>query len=125
MEVLMPRFLASEHLRRPADFEIVYSTRVSVADNLVIIYGRVNALAYNRFGMSVSKKYGNAVHRNRIRRLYREAYRLTKADLPAGMDLIVIPRTRNEPTVEQLEQSMVKLLRLLGKRLGRPPGGVG
>jgi len=117
----MPRFLASEHLRRPADFEVVYATRVSVADNRVIVYGRPNGLELNRFGMSVSKKYGNAVHRNRIRRLYREAYRLTKSDLPSGMDLIVIPRSRAEPTVEELKQTMTKLLRLLVKRLGRTP----
>ena len=44
----------------------------------------------------MSRKVGPATHRNRLRRLYREAFRLTRHDMPTGLDLILIPRKGEE-----------------------------
>jgi ribonuclease P protein component len=112
-------FSQFEHLRRPADFRRVFDRRRSLADSRVIIYACENGLAYNRLGLSVSRKNGPATQRNRLRRLYREAFRLTRNELPAGLDLILIPRTPAEPALADLRHSLVHLVRQLSQRLKR------
>ena len=115
-------FRPHEHLRRPADFKRVYERRRSVSDAWLLVYARENALPYTRLGLSVSKKFGGAVQRNLLRRLYREAYRLTKADIPPGLDLILIPRRPEPPALETLKQVLPKLVRQVCKRLTQDGG---
>jgi ribonuclease P protein component len=107
------------HLRRPADFRKVFDRKRSVSDAWLIVYGCENGLPHNRLGLSVSRKHGPAVYRNRLRRLYREAFRLTRHELPAGYDLILIPRTSAEPDLETLRRSLPQLVVTLTKRLER------
>lgn len=113
----MPRLRPHEHIRRPADFQAVYDRRRSAADGTLVVYARENGLAYSRVGLSVSKKFGSAVRRNRIRRLLREAYRLTKEELPAGYDLVLIPRPRDEYELEDIRQSLGKLTKHAVKKI--------
>ncbi len=61
-----------------------------MSDDWLIVYGCENELPHLRIGLSVSRKYGGAVQRNRLRRLYHEAFRLTRATMPTGIDLILI-----------------------------------
>jgi ribonuclease P protein component len=105
----VPSFRPHEHLRRPADFQAVYDRRRSAADGTLVVYARENGLVHSRVGLSVSKKFGSAVRRNRIRRLLREAYRLTKEELPAGYDLVVIPRPLDDYELEAIRHSLTKL----------------
>jgi ribonuclease P protein component len=110
-------FRPAEHLRRPADFRRTYDRRRSVSDSWLIVYACENGLPYNRLGLSVSRKYGNAVKRNRLRRLYREAYRLTRSDTPAGMDLVLIPRRPDEPPLQTLMNALPRLVRQVARKL--------
>ena len=79
--------------RSPAAFRRAFERRRWESDAIMTIYGFENGLDHPRLGISVSrKKVKTAAARNRLKRLIREAFRLSKAELPAGLDLIVVPR---------------------------------
>jgi ribonuclease P protein component len=115
----VPRFRQHEHLKRPADFQAVYNCRRSAADNTLVVYVRANGLPHSRIGLSVSRKFGTAVRRNRIRRLMRESYRLSKGDLPTGFDFVLIPRPMDEYSLEAFQASFVKLARQAVRKIER------
>ncbi len=106
-------------LRRQADFERVYRRRCSVADGLIVIYGCKSGLSHPRIGVSVSRRVGNAVVRNRWKRLIREAFRLSRAQMPEGIDLVVIPRRDAEPALDQIRKSFSRLAKRVKRRLER------
>lgn len=113
------RFRKAEHLRSQTDFQRVYDRRRSVSDNWLIVYGCENGREHLRLGLSVSRKVGPAVRRNRLRRLYREAFRLTRHEMPGGLDLILIPRSPEEPTLDALKKSLPKLVAALARKLAK------
>ena len=112
-------FRPHEHLRRPMDFRRVYDRRRSASDRWLIVYACENGLPHCRLGMSVSRKVGGAVTRNRLRRLYREAFRLTRDALPGGLDIVLIPQGTEEPSLEQLKESLPRLLTQIARKLGK------
>ncbi len=103
------RFLPKFRLKRPADFARVYEHRASVADDCLVVFAAPNGLPHPRLGLSVSRKVGGAVERNRWKRLLREAFRHRRAELPAGFDVIVIPRGRTVPPLAELQASLIRL----------------
>jgi len=113
------RFRKVEHLRSPLDFRRVYDQKCSVRDAALTVFGAANDLAWSRLGLSVSRKVGGAVVRNHWRRLLREAFRLTKHDLPKGLDVILIPRAGTVPALEALKTSIRKLMTNLARKLQR------
>jgi len=113
----MPKFGKELRLRKPADFDRVYQARVYAADDVLVVNGDANGLAHPRLGLSVSKKVGNAVIRNRWKRLIREAFRLSQAELPAGIDLIVRPQKGAEPDFAAICRSLPALAVRLARRL--------
>lgn len=117
----MPRFRPHEHLRKPQEFQAVYDARRSSADGTLIVYGRRNEQPHSRLGLSVSKKFGGAVQRNRIRRLLREAYRLNQETFPPGYDWVLIPRTQPEYTLDAFARSLRKLVPQTVKKANRTP----
>ena len=115
----MFEFRKKEHLRRPSDFRRVYDRKRSVSDDWLVVYGCENGLDHLRLGLSVSRKAGSAVFRNRLRRLYREAFRLKRACLPTGIDLVLIPRGSKEPTLADVQNSLERLVKMLAGKLSR------
>src|SRR5262245_38412492 len=102
-------FPQSRRMKTPAEFDRCYKRKRSASDDVLIVYACENGLTHPRLGCSVSKKIGNAVVRNRYKRLFREAFRLTQQELPAGVDVVLIPRPGDDPTLEKLKESLVKL----------------
>lgn len=64
------------------------------ANGYLVLYAKKNRLGCNRLGLTVSKKLGHAVVRNRVRRRLREIYRLNEGKFSPGWDLVLVARSR-------------------------------
>jgi len=119
-------FLREHHIRRTADFERAYRRRCSAGDRHLLVFACANELPHARLGLSVSRKIGGAVQRNRWKRILREAFRMEQQKLPAGVDLVVIPRQGAEPNLSDLRRSLRTLARVAARKVLRtevPEGG--
>lgn len=74
-------------------FRRLYATK-GIANSCIVFYARKNHLGKNRVGITVSKKLGGAVVRNRVRRRLREVYRLSEDKLTPGWDIVLVARSR-------------------------------
>jgi ribonuclease P protein component len=113
------RFAKEHHIRKEADFERVYAARVYAADDVLVVNGCENGLRHCRLGLSVSRKVGNAVTRNAWKRRIREAFRLSREELPAGVDLVVRPQKGAVLNYATIARSLPVLAKKIGKRLSR------
>ena len=80
-----------DRLRKSKDFKKVYNNGKSLATYNLVLYYYSNRTDKNRVGFSISKKIGNAVVRNKIKRRLREIIRI-KENLKKGYDIIIIAR---------------------------------
>lgn len=83
----------SKSLKRNHIFRRLYSTG-GHGNKFLVLYVRRNRLEENRVGVTVSKKLGKAVVRNRVRRRLREVYRLHESRFLPGWDIVVVARGR-------------------------------
>ncbi|MFO1021702.1 MAG: ribonuclease P protein component [Planctomycetales bacterium] len=113
------RFPKSNRLRKSPEFQRVYQLARRWGDARILMFARRNGLPDTRLGLSVSRRFGGSVQRSRIKRLLREAFRLSMAQLPRGLDLIVIPRQGIAPTLEELRLSLREACRHLERKLSR------
>ena len=98
-------------LKQNSDFRLVYTRGRSAVSPRVVLYCRKNRRLGNRVGFTVSRKLGNAVTRNRVRRRLREIMRLHDGDLRRGYDLILVARTRAVNTdYQKLESDVLRCL---------------
>ena len=113
-------FPPTRRLRTPADFRRVFDHGKSASDGRLVVYAVTNELGRMRLGLSVSRKVGNAVVRNRWKRRIREAFRLQDWPSDRALDLVVIPRGAL-PTLAELAQSLSSLAAQAQRRLKRRP----
>jgi ribonuclease P protein component len=111
-------FQKNLRLRNTVEFERVYNARLAVSDELLIVFVLPNNLQVSRLGLSVSRKVGNAVVRNRWKRLIREAFRKNCVSFKRCIDLVVLPqRNANLVGGQKIESSFNKLISRAVRRI--------
>lgn len=107
----------SRRLQKAQEFAHVFDKRQRAGDDYLLVFAARNDRGQTRFGLSVSKKHGSAVKRTRLKRLLREAFRLSQHELPEGLDLVLIPRQDCGGTLADFQRSLLQLTRKLDRRL--------
>jgi ribonuclease P protein component len=107
-----------QRLSRSAEFDRVYREGRSHASRYLVVYSfpREDPQADARLGVSVGRKVGHAVERNRVKRILREAFWAAGDDLPDGHDFVVVARPdvselaagEGEPGVERALRSVLE-----------------
>jgi len=113
-------FTKKKRLVSNSQFKAVMARGRRFSNVVLTLYMAKNDCEYSRLGVSVGKSRGNAVVRNRLKRLMREAFRQNQQQIPAGFDYVLMisprwPKKSNVekspklPTFEQVEASFLAL----------------
>ena len=103
-------------------FRRLYHTN-GFASGYLVLYARRNRTGTNRVGITVSKKLGKAHIRNRIRRRFREVYRLNEEKFQPGWDIVVVARAKAlDAPFDQLVKSYLYLAKKAGILLSEDKG---
>jgi ribonuclease P protein component len=106
-------FSKNERIRKRKDYLTIYQQGTRGYSEHFITITKKNPLGVQRLGITVSKKVGNAVKRNRIKRLLREFFRLNKSRLSNSQDILImakkgIPAFRYQDICKELEGILFK-----------------
>ena len=112
------RFPKSMHMLDGADFRAATTSGRKLGGRFFLLFARETTRPHSRLGLTVSRKVGKAVVRNRIKRLLREFFRLNRSTWVAGRDWVLIARPQaGKATAEGLRQDLLKLF----SSFSRPP----
>jgi ribonuclease P protein component len=110
------RFTHAHRLHGAPAFSAVFAARARKVVGPLVVHAKPNDLHHPRLGLSVPRRVGNAVVRNRIKRLLREAFRLLQHDFPHGYDVVVAVRPSEPsatPTLADYQRMLFNALRSL------------
>lgn len=121
------KFPKSVRVRSRLDFAAIYERGLRIGDACLALIALANEDSRTRLGLAVSKRCGNSVRRNRLKRRLREAFRLSRAELPTGLDLVIQPRANTPIQLAALRQSLISLTKRAAKKCAAqtrtPPAG--
>jgi ribonuclease P protein component len=112
-------FLAGEHVRKRAEFELIYKTGFKRSGRLMTMFTREREAGPARLGIAATRKMGAAVERNRAKRLVRELFRHNKP--AAAVDVVVVPR--REMLDAAYDRIEAEFRSLLGRRAAMRANG--
>ncbi len=116
LDLTFPRSL---RVRSRADYLEIQRSGQKMGGRYLIILSMDNELPASRFGITVSRKTGNAVTRNRVKRRIRELQRFNRDSVVPGKDIVVIAtRKASEATFEKMEMEYTALIRRAGLSRG-------
>jgi len=104
------RFLRAHRLSGQVAFAAVYAAAVKQSRGPLAIYSKPNGLPHCRWGLSVSRRVGNAVRRNRVKRLLRESIRLSQHDFPRGYDIVIVVRPHDPLILAEYQKLLLALM---------------
>jgi ribonuclease P protein component len=98
-------------LRRSEDFERLRHRGRTYRQRLLLLNTAPNEVGHNRYGFITGKRLGNAVIRNRVRRLLRESIRSLNPRLRVGYDLVIVahPAAVGQP-LTTIQRTLIELL---------------
>ena len=100
-------------LRKNLEFKRVYSGGKNYWNRNLTLYIKKNNMEETRLGITITKKIGNAVVRNRIKRRIKEIYRKKFFRIKSGYDLIFIPKKNVvDISYKELESAIIHILKL-------------
>lgn len=103
-------------VKESRDFEKIIKIGKVLKNKSYVIYHIENSLSYNRYGISVGKKIGNAVQRNKYKRRLRAIIDNTKKDYINNQDYIIILRgSARDKTYQDLEKDFLALMNNIRK----------
>jgi ribonuclease P protein component len=117
------RFTKAMQLTHDREYQRVYAARTSVMRSPLRVSAVANALAVSRLGLSVPRRVGTNVKRNRIKRLIREAFRLNQRAIPSGLDLVVGVLPHDERTLDDYAALLLNAAETLATKVRRGEGG--
>jgi ribonuclease P protein component len=86
------RFPQRLKLKKRAEFQKIFRQKQRAVGRLICVDWRISGLEDTRLGITASRHFGPSHERNRFKRLVREAFRLSRVELPSGLDLNIVPR---------------------------------
>ena len=114
---------AEERIRKRDDFERVFQQGKRLRSGPIFARWVPNGLDHPRMAVAIRTAFGNSPQRNRAKRLLREAYRLNKHEMPAGIDIIFLPSYDwNAPHLTQLEEAMRHIAGMMRRAIAGSEG---
>lgn len=105
-------FPKKKRLVRGAEFKAVLARNLCVSNGLLRLYMAENDFGYPRLGVSVGREWGNAVVRNRLKRVLREVFRQSQDEIPAGFDYLLMLSRRQSNKSDKARKSREAVERL-------------
>ncbi len=109
-------FPATHRLGGQGTFKAILDLRVKFARGPIVVFSKPNDLPHPRIGISIGRPVGNAVARNRIKRMLRESFRLMQHDWPRGYDLVVIVRPHKPMLLAEYQKTLSAAMVQLHKK---------
>jgi len=88
-EKVNEKFSRTDRIVHGAQYRSIYSSGRKLYSERFVLFSLENGLSHPRLGITVSRKIGGSVVRNRVKRLFREVFRKSRAQIPSHLDLVL------------------------------------